>query len=118
MNSLISIFFYRAFGVKLWYPQIYQAINDFRDDKVKTKLEICAVIDSLASSNSSVNAVCRVVSTNTTSRSHDMISYGCAKVYGHISQEILPGSNLLKFLRLLLCSFPKSTIIEEFKELY
>lgn len=58
MNFLI-IHFYRAFPVKLWYPQILQAINDNQDN---SELHICNIVSSLASQNTSAGSVCTVVS--------------------------------------------------------
>lgn len=59
-----AAFCYSAFSVKMWYPQILQAINDYGKDKPDDDPNICDILNSLAYQNTSQSAVCTVVSNN------------------------------------------------------
>lgn len=57
-----SVLYFRAFSVKLWYPQILQTINDYGNVKEKTDPNVCDILNSLAFRNTSENVICTVVS--------------------------------------------------------
>lgn len=56
------IYCYSAFSVKLWYPQILQAINDFHNENANVNPNICDILNSLTNRNETGDNVCTVVS--------------------------------------------------------
>lgn len=57
--------FNRVFGLKLWYPQILQTINDYEKNYGNDDITVCKVFEDLTNKNDSAADNCTVVSLKT-----------------------------------------------------